>query len=181
MGCVDAKVCRCKIRGCEEVKKTCASDGQKCYTRKIYTTKLLHTDGFTQKTAYTQMLLRTHTHTQKPLHAKASTHRHRLLHTDTDRFQHKIAYTQTLLHTEAFTQNFYTRTFLHTDALKRRNALALKHFNSQQPLHTEDFTRRSFYTQALSHTKLFTHRKFHGHFDPRRLLQEALNRNTTIF
>ena len=86
MRCVDVKLCKCKMTRCEEVKKTCASDGQKCYTQKIYTKKLLHTDGFTQKTVYTQMPL--HTHTRKLLHTEALTHRHKLLHTGAFRHRH---------------------------------------------------------------------------------------------
>ena len=94
---------------------------------------------------------------QMPFYRRTHTFTHKrfytqtLLHTDTDAFPHRPFYTQTLLHTNTFT---HIR-FLHTDAFTR------KHFYIQALLHTDAFTLRHFYTQTLFHTDPFTHRRFY--------------------
>ena len=73
------------------------------------------------------------------------------------------AFTQRLSHTEALTHsnNIHTHgCLLHTDSFSLRADACTPVLSHT---HTGSFTRRSFYTPALSHTGTFTHRSFYTH------------------
>ena len=107
-------------------------------------TKILHTDVFTQRDAYTQGCF----YTWMLLHRDAF-HKDMLLH--------RRLHIQMLLRRDAFTRSYlYAQVFLHRDAFTQRNFLhidtqVLPHTNA---LHSNAFTQRSFYTHT--HTCFYT-------------------------
>ena len=128
-------------------------------TSSHHTQKLWHREVFTPTGFYMQKFL----HREKSLHR--SFYAQKLLHRDV--FTLRSFCTQTHLHRGVFThrsfytESFYTQTRLHTEALTCRRVMAR--------LHTEVFTRRnhekslqrSFHTQNLLHTKVFTQKSLH--------------------
>ena len=109
----------------------------------------LHTNSFTHRHFYTQMLL--HTGVLKQ----------RSFYTHTGAFTHRRFYTQTSLDTGSVThRHFPTQTFCHTEALIYR------HSYTQTRLPTDAFTQRpfthrGFYTQTLCAETLLHRRLWH--------------------
>ena len=91
-----------------------------------------------------------------------------LLHTHTGASKHNFdtgacIYTEAFTHRSSYTQQQHTHThgcLLQTDSFSLRADACTQVLSHT---HTGSFTRRSFYTPALSHTGTFTHRSFYTH------------------
>ena len=104
----------------------------------------------------------THIQAQMLLHTSPVTHTHAgasKQNFDTG----ACVYTEAFTHRSSYTQQQHTHThgcLLQTDSFSLRADACTQVLSHT---HTGSFTRRSFYTPALSHTGTFTHRSFYTH------------------
>ena len=114
-------------------------------------TKILHTDAFTQRNAYTQgcfytrvLLHRDAFHKDMLLHRDAF-HKDMLLHTNV--YAYRCFYAEMLFRAATFTHWCFTQGRFYREELL--------HIDAQVLLHTDAFKQQCFYTHALLRRKSF--------------------------